>query len=1162
MKLNFKAVLLACLLGAKVLTSQNVSCGDRAVIDLQKTNIADYENVIRQMNIGLKDYIDNNLKNNKTFKTTAAGGYIIPVVFHIVYPVGQAYGTGANIQYNQVLSQINALNAAFSKSYPTYNGQTHPSYAQNTTIQFCLAKIPMPASANFYAGPSGTEYGVMRYADNAATNHVISNPSATALKALTHPTTSYFPENNYLNIWVVSSIGGGPGVVMGYAPKPLMGSYPLDGIVMRSDIIGDNSTGNSFSLGYGLAQGKILAHEAGHYLNLMHIFEGGCAGANAKTASTDQCDLNGDMICDIEPCTTQNINCASPIPNTCSASYTTGTTNMDMIESYMSYADDDCMNTFTADQCSRMWATLGLLRNNLWQTSNLIATGVIGYGGCISPFLMTTININPGSVCMGSPVQFSNPLTGNTATSWSWTLAGASPSLASTNSISVTYTAVGSYWVKLSVSNGTITSKDSMLVSVTNCVLDPTKKNQSGWQFGKYGNLSFSSGSPVAGPNSAIDTFESCASMSDSTGNLLFYSDGNKVWNKNHVQMMGLGGFLSGGSYFNISASHGALIIPMPNANKKYYIMTGAQQPSTMGDSTRRITYSVIDMNLNSGLGDIISINQTLPGPYFLPTEGQTAIPHCNGYDFWYIIHGAKTTGYTDKMAAYLITAGGISNPVFSNSGFSVPTPTATATDGYMCTIEASPDGKTIAVTDNGFSFNPVYLRFFNFDNKSGSIVPTYSIPVLGATPMLQPQFSPNSRFLYVGAGNAVTQYDLFASPTPTSTVLFNNNMNRLYFQLGPDNKIYASTPSSTQDRLSVINFPDVQGAGAAFSFNTVVLGPMHQAKIGLPNMIDAKRPATISQSFITTPVNCNTNQFMVDSCWQMYNCNWNYGDSNTGTGLVSTHSYSATGTYTVSLILSVGSYSFPAVTQIVNIIPAITSVSGPTVLCKGSTFLNSYGVSPISGATYSWTTSNATIVGLNSIPSINVGALTSGVATLSVQIMNGGCTIIGTKTITIDSVPVVNFASMPASVCLGNNISLSGTPSGGIFSGPGVSGSLFNSTTAGIGTHQLYYVYSNANGCSNTAAVTLSVTAPCTGINEVAFGNGAFTIFPNPNHGEFKISAEKEMTITITNELGQLIQTLKINTANNYTAEVSGLSSGVYFIENEMVRKKIVVIK
>ncbi|MEI8136425.1 MAG: hypothetical protein WCH21_03770 [Bacteroidota bacterium] len=59
----------------------------------------------------------------------------------------------------------------------------------------------MPSSVNFYNGPSGAYKGVIRYADNTLTNHQITNPSATALLGLTHPTKGYFfPFTNYLNI--------------------------------------------------------------------------------------------------------------------------------------------------------------------------------------------------------------------------------------------------------------------------------------------------------------------------------------------------------------------------------------------------------------------------------------------------------------------------------------------------------------------------------------------------------------------------------------------------------------------------------------------------------------------------------------------------------------------------------------------------------------------------------------------------------------------------------------------------------------------------------------------------------------------------------------------------------------------------------------------------
>jgi hypothetical protein len=450
-------------------------------------------------------------------------------------------------------------------------------------------------------------------------------------------------------------------------------------------------------------------------------------------------------------------------------------------------------------------------------------------------------------------------------------------------------------------------------------------------------------------------------------------------------------------------------------------------------------------------------------------------------------------------------------------------------------------------------------MRFYKFDNKSGTITLVHTLPVLGAFPMMQPQFSPNSRFLYVGAGNAVTQFDLLASPTPTSTVLFNNNMNRLYFQLGPDNKIYGSTPTSATDRLSVINFPDVAGAAASFSFNTVILPATQQAKIGLPNMIDARRPPTISRSFITTPVNCNTIEFRADSCWQMYTCNWNFGDSNTGTGLVSAHSYSSVGTYTTSLVLSFGTYSFTAVSQVVNIIPSITSVSGPSVICKGSTFINSYGVSPIAGATYSWSVGNASIVGMNNLQSANIASSGSGVATVSVQIMNGGCTIVGTKTVSIDSVPNVSFIGLPPTACLGSTLTLNGNPAGGIYSGTGVSGNTFNASTAG--TKQVYYTYVNANGCTNTAAGTLTVAA-CTGINESKTDSNFLVVYPNPNSGDFEIRGSKKENLILTNELGQIIDKFKLGDENNFTVKIHALSSGVYFVGNGTVQQKIIVIR
>lgn len=186
-------------------------CGDDKIIELQKQSSPDYNKTLLNYNLQLRDYIKYSAgkKSGKLFKTQGNTGiegdsvYTIPVVVHVVHPPGEAYGTGTNISYAQIRSQIEALNAAFSKSYPSYNGQTHPSYAQNANIQSCLARNTMPDNLSWATGSDGIEYGVMRYDDNSgAYNHKMNITSANQLLSVTHSSQQNFPFDKYLNIWI------------------------------------------------------------------------------------------------------------------------------------------------------------------------------------------------------------------------------------------------------------------------------------------------------------------------------------------------------------------------------------------------------------------------------------------------------------------------------------------------------------------------------------------------------------------------------------------------------------------------------------------------------------------------------------------------------------------------------------------------------------------------------------------------------------------------------------------------------------------------------------------------------------------------------------------------------------------------------------------------
>ena len=101
-------------------------------------------------------------------------------------------------------------------------------------------------------------------------------------------------------------------------------------------------------------------------------------------------------------------------------------------------------------------------------------------------------------------------------------------------------------------------------------------------------------------------------------------------------------------------------------------------------------------------------------------------------------------------------------------------------------------------------------------------------------------------------------------------------------------------------------------------------------------------------------------------------------------------------------------------------------------------------------------------------------------------------------------------------------------------------------------------------NGCpSKTASVTVTVL-PCAGVNELAESREVFNVYPNPNTGQFTIQADTEIELKLFNALGQLIRNLKLETLNNYKADVVDLSSGVYLISgkknNKYYNMKIVV--
>ncbi|MBK6731142.1 MAG: hypothetical protein IPG60_09290 [Bacteroidetes bacterium] len=197
-----------------------------------------------------------------------------------------------------------------------------------------------------------------------------------------------------------------------------------------------------------------------------------------------------------------------------------------------------------------------------------------------------------------------------------------------------------------------------------------SQKENYNWVFGDSAGLNFSSSVPEYF-SSSIWSAEACSSISDSAGNLLFYTNGQKVWNRFN-EIMPNGDDIDIGFVvldFGSSITQGVTIIPKPLSTNLYYIIYRAN----IG-----IKYSIVDMNMDEGYGDIIEKNIVLDTSIYQYTEKMQVIKHGNGRDYWLVFYaGDDYVEIGDNMMfiSYLITSDGIEDPILVQdaSPYTVP---------------------------------------------------------------------------------------------------------------------------------------------------------------------------------------------------------------------------------------------------------------------------------------------------------------------------------------------------------------------------------------------------------------------------------------------------------------------------------------------------------
>lgn len=253
--------------------------------------------------------------------------YRIPVVVHVVHN-GEPVGVGPNISAEQVQSQIEVLNEDFRKKKGT-NGANDNGV--DTQIEFFLATTDP-------SGKTLAEPGIHRYDGGL---NIWPTGFFTSVDSRLKPATIWDPMR-YFNIWTVNFGGFVGRNLLGYAQFPSNSGLPgleinggeanTDGVVIGYQYFGSKEKGNFPELNATYNLGRTCTHEVGHWLGLRHIW-----------GDSDDCAV--DDYCDDTP--------NSQEPNyTCVPNVSCGSN--DMIENYMDYTDDQCMNLFTQDQKERM----------------------------------------------------------------------------------------------------------------------------------------------------------------------------------------------------------------------------------------------------------------------------------------------------------------------------------------------------------------------------------------------------------------------------------------------------------------------------------------------------------------------------------------------------------------------------------------------------------------------------------------------------------------------------------------------------------------------------------------------------------------------------------------------------------------------------------------
>ena len=367
------------------------------------------------------------------------------------------------------------------------------------------------------------------------------------------------------------------------------------------------------------------------------------------------------------------------------------------------------------------------------------------------------------------------------------------------------------------------------------------------WCFGDSAGINFNQ-SPPSTFTSSVRSRGSCCSIADTSGSLLFYANTGSgvlgsttlVWTSEHQLMQNGDSIVGQGWYYEL------VIVPNPASNNTFYLFSIGVTNS--GDSG--LYYSVVDMNMNGGLGAVTQKNIQLQP--FKIDDGLTAIKHGNGRDWWLFFR--RNIAPSDTFYSYLIDPTGISNFTIQKAGSLHP--------GARKQLFFNSNG-TKLVTTGGAGL----IEYFDFDRCTGVISNPVNISQSFETPLIGgAAISPNDSVLYVSTNtNSPDTSYIFQYNLADTNIRLTKDTIHVYtyppsvyevgfLKLGPDKNIYVangyyngvqnyfpyadSMYNFVNMNLSVINQPNNLSAACDFQPYSFYLGGK-RSYLGLPNNPD-----------------------------------------------------------------------------------------------------------------------------------------------------------------------------------------------------------------------------------------------------------------------------------------------------------------------------------